>query len=107
MIVTRPADLPDPQAADSAAHRSSQTALVTALSHAMRLALLACAGALLQIGWLGVWVLSYRLTHGDGFSYQFLTDQAPVWEKLQDALTLANTLAPGIEPPASIDILVY
>jgi hypothetical protein len=73
----------------------------------MRLALLACAGLLLQLGWLGVWTLSYRLTHGDGFSYQYLTDQSAVWEKLLDALQLANTLAPGIEPPVSIDILVY
>ncbi len=110
MIATRPADLSDHQAADGAdpsAPLTTRPALVTALSHATRLALLACAGLLIQIAWVAVWTLSYRLTHGDGFSYQFLVAQTPVWEKLQETLVLANTLAPGVEPPISIDILAY
>jgi len=99
MIATRPAD--------PSAHLTTQPTLVTLLSHAMRLALLAGAGLMIQLGWVAVWTLSYRLTHGDGFSYQFLTTQTPVWDKLQETLELAKTLAPGIEPPVSIDILAY
>jgi alpha-1,6-mannosyltransferase len=104
LTATRAVDLPE-QAPDEPPQ--ARSVVLTLTSHAMRLLLLVCAGLLLQIGWVTVWTLSYRLTHGDGFSYQYLTSQTPVWEKLQDALQLANTLAPGFEPPVSIDILVY
>src|SRR5438093_696133 len=82
--------------ADLSAPLTTRPALVSAASHATRLALLACAGLLIEIAWVAVWTLSYRLTHGDGFSYQFLVAQTPVWEKLQETLVLANTLAPGV-----------
>ncbi len=65
----------------------------------LRLALLAGAGVVMQLGWLGVWTLSYRLTHGNEFTYTYLMTQTPVWNKLMDLLTLGNTLAPGLEQP--------
>jgi hypothetical protein len=78
-------------------------------SLAARLLLLACAGAVMQVGWLMVWTLSYRLTHGNDFTYVYLVSQSSIWEKLHDLLQLANTLAPGLEladGPASLDIVV-
>jgi hypothetical protein len=56
-----------------------------------------------------VWTLSYRLTHGNDFTYTYLVSQSGVWEKLHDLLVLANTLAPGLEGPdgpVSLDIVV-
>ncbi len=67
-----------------------------------RLVLLACAGLVMQIGWLGIWTLSYRLTHGNDFTYTYLTTQPAVWGKLMDLLVLANTLVPGLEQPGFV-----
>ena len=75
----------------------------------VRLLLLACAGVVMQVGWTMVWTLSYRLTHGNDFTYTYLVSQSAVWEKLHDLLVLANTLAPGLEGPdgpVSLDIVV-
>src|SRR5215471_4691074 len=63
----------------------------------------------MQVGWLMVWTFSYRLTHGNGFTYAYLVTQSSVWDKLHDFLVLANTLAPGIEGPTgpvTLDIIV-
>src|SRR5438874_738413 len=81
------------------------------VSVALRLALLALAGAVMQIGWVGVWTLSYRLTHGNDFTYTYLMTQPEVWNKLMDLLLLANTLVPGLEQPGfsgpiSLDVVV-
>ncbi|GAC1322676.1 MAG: alpha-(1-_6)-mannopyranosyltransferase A [Chloroflexota bacterium] len=73
------------------------------------LALLACAGLLMQIGWTIVWTLSYRLTHGNDFTYTLLVTQPWLWERLHDVLMLENSLAYGLEldtGPASLDIVV-
>jgi hypothetical protein len=75
----------------------------------VRLFLLAGAGIVMQVGWTMVWTLSYRLTHGNDFTYTYLVSQSGVWEKLHDLLVLANTLAPGLEGPdgpVSLDIVV-
>jgi hypothetical protein len=69
------------------------------MSVAARLLLLGCAGLLIEIGWVAVWTLSYRLTHGNEFTYTYLTTQPAVWGKLMDLLTLGNTLVPGLEQP--------
>src|SRR5438067_5476669 len=74
-----------------------------------RLFLLVCAGAVVQLGWTMVWTLSYRLTHGNDFTYVYLVSQSGVWEKLRDLLVIANTLAPGLEGPdgpVTLDIIV-
>jgi hypothetical protein len=74
-----------------------------------RLALLVCAGLVMQLGWATVWTLSYRLTHGNDFTYVYLVSQNDVWEKLHDLLVLGNTLVPGLEGPegpASLDVVV-
>src|SRR5579859_1027282 len=81
------------------------------LSVCLRLALLCGAGVLMQIGWLGVWTLSYRLTHGNDFTFTYLMTQPDVWNKLMDLLTLGNTLVPGLEQPGfsgpvSLDVVV-
>src|SRR5919202_627139 len=68
--------------------------------------LLACAGAVMQIGWVMLWPLSYRLTHGNDFTYTYLVNNPAIWERLYELLVLADKLAPGIEPPQSLDILV-
>jgi hypothetical protein len=85
--------------------------LVSLISTLLRLGLLACAGVLMQMGWLGVWTLSYRLTHGNDFTFTYLTTQPDVWNKLMDLLVLGNTLVPGLEQPgfqgpASLDAVV-
>lgn len=75
----------------------------------MRLLLLVCAGIVMQLGWTMVWTLSYRLTHGNDFTYVYLVSQSLVWDKLHDLLVLANTLAPGLEGPdgpETLDIVV-
>src|SRR5579859_517966 len=77
----------------------------------VRLALLALAGVLMQIGWVGVWTLSYRLTHGNDFTFTYLETQPAVWSKLMDLLVLGNTLVPGLEQPgfqgpATLDVVV-
>ncbi len=81
------------------------------LSLALRLAFLAVAGVVMQVGWLSIWTLSYRLTHGNDFTYTYLMTQPEVWHKLMDLLVLANTLAPGLEMPgfqgpATLDVVV-
>src|SRR5579871_4432327 len=81
------------------------------LSVGLRLALLAVAGVVMQIGWVSVWTLSYRLTHGNDFTFTYLMAQPLVWNKLMDLLLLANTLVPGLEMPgfqgpASLDVVV-
>jgi hypothetical protein len=81
------------------------------ISVVLRLALLALAGIVMQIGWISVWTLSYRLTHGNDFTYTYLMTQPAVWNKLMDMLLLANTLVPGLEMPgfsgpASLDVVV-
>ena len=78
-------------------------------SLALRLLLLGCAGAVMQVGWMMIWTLSYRLTHGNDFTYVYLVSESTAWEKLRDLLQLGNTLAPGFElaeGPASLDIVV-
>lgn len=73
------------------------------------LALLACAGVVVQVGWIIIWALSYRLTHGNDFTYTLLVTQPWLWEHLHAALTLGNTLVPGLEldtGPASLDLVV-
>src|SRR5205823_11378268 len=74
-------------------------------SLAVRLLLLVCAGVVMQVGWVMVWTLSYRLTHGNDFTYVYLVSQSSVWEKLHDLLVLANTLAPGLEGPQGPETL--
>ncbi|MCA1646383.1 MAG: DUF2029 domain-containing protein [Chloroflexi bacterium] len=100
MIATRPADSP---ALKSAPERVS--------THIVRLLLLVCAGVVMQVGWTMVWTLSYRLTHGNDFTYTLLTSQPAMWQRLMDQLVLANTLAPGLEVPPfqgpdTLDIVV-
>jgi hypothetical protein len=65
-----------------------------------------CAGALLEIGWVMVWTLSYHLTHGNDFTYNYLTGYDVIWRRLYDLLVLADALVPNIEPPPTLDILV-
>src|SRR5262245_12333928 len=75
----------------------------------LRLLLLACAGIVMQLGWIVVWTLSYRLTHGNDFTYTYLVTQSAVWEKLRELLLLFNTLLPGLEGPQgpeTLDIIV-
>jgi hypothetical protein len=79
------------------------------VSLGLRLLLLLLAAGVMEIGWLMVWTFSYRLTHGNGFTYAYLVTQNPIWEKLHDFLVLANTLAPGLEGPngpETLDIIV-
>jgi alpha-1,6-mannosyltransferase len=81
------------------------------LSIGLRLALLVAAAVVMQIGWIGVWTLSYRLTHGNDYTFTYLMTRPAVWDKLMDLLLLANTLAPGLEMqgfqgPVSLDIVV-
>jgi hypothetical protein len=85
--------------------------LLSLSSIVLRLALLACAGVVMEVGWIGVWTLSYRLTHGNDFTFTYLTTQPAVWNKLMDLLILANTVAPGLElpgfqGPATLDVVV-
>ena len=60
----------------------------------------------MQIGWAMVWTLSYRLTHENDFTYTYLVSRDAIWLRLHDLLVLGDALAPGIEPPQSLDILV-
>src|SRR5215207_9244187 len=103
MIATRPAQPREPAAAPDGAP------LLRGLSILLRLGLLACAGIVMLIGWSFVWTLSYRLTHGNDFTFTYLVSQPQVWEKLHELLLLANTLAPGLEGPQgpeTLDIVV-
>ncbi|HEV7666867.1 MAG TPA: hypothetical protein VGQ62_25255, partial [Chloroflexota bacterium] len=102
MIATRPAHS-EPTLA------TVKGAAVNLPSVVVRLLLLACAGVVMQVGWLVVWTLSYRLTHGNDYTYTLLVSQPALWDKLHDLLVLANTLAPGLElpdGPATLDIVV-
>jgi alpha-1,6-mannosyltransferase len=75
-------------------------------THVAPLLLLVAAGVVMQIGWMGVWMLSYRLTHGNDFTFTYLTTHDEVWRKLYDLLVLADKLSPGIEPPQILDAVV-
>src|SRR5215469_6091764 len=91
--------------------RSDPPFAVKLISATLRLALLAAAGLLMQAGWIAMWTLSYRLTHGNDFTFTYLMTQPAVWNKLMDLLLLANTLVPGLEMPgfqgpASLDVVV-
>ncbi len=76
------------------------------MSWALRLVALVGAGAVLEAAWIMQWPLSYRLTHGNDFTYDYLVGYQPIWERLYGLLVLANTLVPGIEPPQSLDPLL-
>src|SRR5262249_46825496 len=64
------------------------------------------AGLVVEIGWVMVWTLSYHLTHGNDFTYDYLVDYDVVWRRLYDLLVLADQIVPNIEPPQTLDILV-
>jgi alpha-1,6-mannosyltransferase len=115
MIATRPANTKVPIADRTttmeleAGRSRSRLALVVSVT--LRLVLLACAGVLIEIGWIATWTLSYRLTHGNEFTYTYLTTQPAIWSKLMDLLQLGNTLVPGMEQPgfegpASLELVV-
>ncbi|MBV9171464.1 MAG: DUF2029 domain-containing protein [Chloroflexi bacterium] len=107
MIATRPAELPDDQRRAGVSKAHPRWAGI--VSVVLRLLLLALAGVVVQIGWVMVWTLSYRLTHGNDFTYVYLVTQSVVWDHLRDLLALANTLAPGLEGPdgpVSLEIVV-
>ncbi|MBV9893645.1 MAG: hypothetical protein JO020_05725 [Chloroflexi bacterium] len=115
MIASRPsesaASVADPRTPGEAPRSGAPQFALKLLSLSLRLALLAAAGVVMQIGWLGVWTLSYRLTHGNDFTFTYLMTQPAVWNKLMDLLVLGNTLAPGFEQagfqgPVSLDIVV-
>src|SRR5215472_7344211 len=114
MIASRPSDAagPVPAAPTPADPFERARALFgSGVSLVVRLVLLFGAGAVMQVGWLGAWTLSYRLTHGNDFTYTYLMTQPNVWSRLMDMLTLGNTLAPGFEMPGfsgpvSLDIVV-
>ena len=81
------------------------------LSIGLRLGLLLAAGAVMWGGWIAIWTLSYRLTHGNDFTFTYLMSRQEAWHKLMDLLVLANTLVPGLEMPgfsgpASLDVVV-
>ena len=78
---------------DTTSSRGARVFALKFLSICLRLALLCGAGLLMQIGWLGVWTLSYRLTHGNDFTFTYLMTQPEVWNKLMGLLTLGNTFA--------------
>jgi hypothetical protein len=113
MIASRPsesASAPDQTDPGGAAH-GAQVLALTVLSVSLRLVLLAAAGLVMQIGWLGVWTLSYRLTHGNDFTFTYLMTQPEMWSRLMDLLQLGNTFAPGFEQPGfqgptSLDMVV-
>ncbi|HEY0584317.1 MAG TPA: hypothetical protein VGE94_19185, partial [Chloroflexota bacterium] len=65
MIATRPA-------LSETAALSARGPALGLLSVILRLLLLACAGLVMQVGWLVVWTLSYRLTHGNDYTYTLL-----------------------------------
>lgn len=98
MIATRPA-VP----LETGAARASRKVP----SYVVGLLLLVCAGALMQVGWVMVWTLSYHLTHGNDFTWTYLTSQAPVWERLIDWLVLANTLAPGLASGPNLEAIDF
>jgi hypothetical protein len=100
MIATRPATLFPRERAPAPSERPWP------LDCLPRLFLLACAGVVLQIAWLMLWTLSYRLTHGNDFTYTYLVTREAIWERLYELLLLANTLAPGIEPDPTLELLV-
>jgi hypothetical protein len=114
MIASRPSQsavsVSDQRSPGGAPGRAQSIAL-TVLSYGLRLGLLAAAGVVMQIGWVGVWTLSYRLTHGNDFTFTYLMTQPDIWNKLMDLLVLGNTLAPGFEQagfqgPVSLDMVV-
>src|SRR6266851_4097790 len=109
MIATRPAN--STASTDGRTGAAGVRTLGQLSSLVSRLVLLACAGLVMQIGWIAVWTLSYRLTHGNDFTYTYLTTQPAVWLKLIDLLGLGSTLVPGMElpgfsGPASLDLVV-
>ena len=115
MIATRPAKPTAPSAEQPSTAQidvgRTGSRWARAASVALRLLLLACAGLLIEIGWVAVWTLSYRLTHGNEFTYTYLTTQPAVWNKLMDLLVLGGTLVPGLEQsgfqgPLSLDLVV-
>src|SRR5438874_4490795 len=108
MLATRPANSTASLADSTTVKHAWYLELTSVL---LRLALLACAGVLIEVGWIVVWTLSYRLTHGNDFTFTYLMTQPAVWNKLMDLLVLANTLVPGLEMPgfqgpATLDLVV-
>jgi hypothetical protein len=109
MIATRPANSSESDAPLLNGTAVSSSPMLKLVSQVVRLLLLASAGVVMLLGWTFVWTLSYRLTHGNDYTYTYLVTQSGVWDKLHDLLVLANTLAPGLEGPQgpeSLDIVV-
>jgi hypothetical protein len=68
------------------------------------LAGLAAAGLVLELGFLIVWMVSFRLTHNQEFTKQYL-QQFPALQELLDRLfALARPVVPNIEPPPDLNL---
>jgi alpha-1,6-mannosyltransferase len=113
MIASQPAGSVASVSGDSPGNppRAIGTLAGNLLSVTLRLAMLVAAAMVMQLGWIGVWTLSYRLTHGNDYTFTYLMTRPAAWDKLMDLLVLANTLAPGLEMPGfqgpvSLDIVV-
>jgi hypothetical protein len=109
MIATRPASSSASDSPPRGGMAATVPLLLKVISHVLRLLLLASAGVVMLLGWAFIWTLSYRLTHGNDYTYTYLVTQSGVWDKLHDLLVLANTLAPGLEGPQgpeTLDIVV-
>lgn len=86
-------------------HRARLAVRLVGMSH---LLLLASTGIVMQVGWVMIWALSYRLNYAYSpeFVEQYLQRVPILTRGLQLLLALANRLGTGIEPPHSLAVLV-
>lgn len=71
------------------------------LATPLALALLGCG---LELAYLALWPISYRLTHGGQFTYEYLLEFEPLWLRLHAALEWWEAVVP--QAPTSLELNV-
>jgi hypothetical protein len=68
------------------------------------LGLLGAAGLVVELGFAILWMVSFRLTHNQEFTIQYLA-QFPVFQRTLDGLfAVARWVVPNIEPPPDLNL---
>ncbi|MBI4491462.1 MAG: DUF2029 domain-containing protein [Chloroflexi bacterium] len=63
-------------------------------------------GSGLELGYLALWPLSYRLTHGVDYTYQYLVHYQSLWLKLHELLPWWDWALPGIDQSLEVNVNV-
>jgi hypothetical protein len=91
-------------AAAGAARRAGPRPVLRSAAPWLRLAALLLVAALTELVYVGFWPVSYYLSQGPEFTFEYLSQYPAVWERLLPLLARLEAVAP--EAPRSVELLV-